>query len=874
MPLWHVVLTVFIREYALQLLAFTPAEIDLSAAFHAHHTPSLVWLSILIAILAAFTSFNHVELIRKQERRKSSMLWLALGAVAMGSGVWAMHFIGMLSYSLPVPVTYHSGITLLSVLPAIMAGFVTLQVMSSGEFTWRRVLLGGVLMGAGIGVMHYLGMAAMVLPADRLYRPGLFLASIVVAVVLATLALGVRPLLQNFLRQRLALNLASSVLMGLAISSMHYVAMHATVFMPLQNGYNAYQGHVLDSQALVTIAVAAAVFIVLISMVVVAMRYRLLGAEQEQQAAIAEARQIEARFYSIAERVPGVVYEFTLSPQGQMHIPYISEAVKDVYGVSAEQVIADAELLMACVHPKDVNNVLEAMNQSASTLEPWQLEFRIVRHGSEQVRWVLGNATPTREADGAVTWSGVITDITEQKRHEQTVHQLAFYDALTELPNRRMTLSLLTDHMQQAERSGQFGAVLFIDLDNFKRLNDTQGHSAGDELLRQVGQRLLRLAPKSSVVGRQSSDEFVLVLGQQGASSDAAHKSTGMHAERILHALSQPYDLHGNDYACALSIGACVFQQQSFDAAELLKRADIAMHVSKRSGGNKWRIFDPAMQAQLQRRYEIEQAMPTALACDEFELHFQPKVMQPKVMQPESMQPEGAGQVIYGAEALIRWRHPDFGMVSPADFIPLAESNGFIVPLGTWVLRTACQTLQQWQQDEHLKGLQLAVNVSPRQFYQPDFVHRVEQLLQKYPEAAQQLTIELTESLVLEDIEEAIRRMAALGQLGVRLSLDDFGTGFSSLSYLSQMAFDEVKIDQHFVRAMSSSESGRELIIIEAIVQLADKLDMDVIAEGVESDAERVALLSKGCFAFQGYYFSKPLPKQDFVSFVATHSGA
>lgn len=841
-----------------QLFAFTQAHTDLSQAYHAHHVAGLVVLSIVIAVVASFASFNHVQLIRQREIASSRHAWHWLGALSLGAGVWAMHFTGMLSYQLPLDVNYHIGLTALSVVPAILAGYITLGVIAKQQLTVRDVLTGGVLMGAGIGLMHYVGMAAMLLPAQRLYDPAWFFLSIIAAVLLATVALAVRPMLSGLIKYSLLVNLLAAFVMGSAIASMHYVAMHATVFLPLDGPYQWPAVAIMDNNSLVTLALAA-VFLVLISALAVLMRFRLLRAELKQEKIAKRARSLEVRFSTIAERVPGMVYEFRIDAEGHMSFPYTSDAIRDIYGISVEQARENAQILEQIIHPDDLANVYQGIHQSAETLQPWQSEYRVIRPSDGQQRWLLGSASPVREADGGVLWSGVITDITERKQQDDKVHRLAYYDTLTSLPNRRMLYSRLDQFMQQAAREGTCGAVVFIDVDSFKRLNDARGHAAGDHLLRQLGHRLQQQLGANSFVGRLSSDEFIFIENALGDDYQSCAPQATELAARLLAALNRPFDLNGHEFQCSVSLGVCMFRHANVAADEIIKRADIAMQQAKMAGGNQWRVFDPTMQSQQQRRYNLEQALRLAVQqpASQFSLHLQPQ-----------MNSQGS---ITGAEALLRWQPPQLGAVSPAEFIPLLEETGMIVPIGHWVIEQASDLLRQWQHEPQFAHLDVSVNVSARQFFQPDFVQQVEAQAQSLGAASSHLVLELTESLVLEDIGETVRIMRALKATGVRFSMDDFGTGYSSLSYLATLPFDEVKIDQSFIRTASLDEQAREWIIIEAIIGLADKLEMQVIAEGVESAAEQAALQQRNCHAFQGFYFSKPLTTQDFVSFVATH---
>lgn len=437
----------------LQLFAFTRPDTDLSMAYGFAHSFGLVALSITIAVLAAFAAFNHSELVRRANSAGTALAWRLLGAVSLGAGVWAMHFLGMLAYSLPVDVAYHTGLTVLSVVPAIIAGFITLLVISMRNTRLSHLLIGGVMMGGGIGLMHYVGMSAMVLPAERLYQPSWFALSILVAVGMATLALASRARLAPYIKHRLLLNTIAAVIMGLAVATMHYVAMHATVFIPADN-VTVPPGNLLDSGSLIIVALLVAVFIVVVSVTAGIMRLRMLRIELSQQA-------LETRLFTIAERVPGMVYEYRLEADGRSSFPYVSEAIRDIYGVSPDDVGEDASFINDIIHPEDIAGVESSIQESARTMSPWRHEYRVILPRSGKELWLQGNAAPVQEKDGAISWSGVITDIAERKKHDELIDKLAFYDILTNLPNRRLLYQQLEVHIRQAARTRQCGAVLF-----------------------------------------------------------------------------------------------------------------------------------------------------------------------------------------------------------------------------------------------------------------------------------------------------------------------------------------------------------------------------------------------------------------------------
>ncbi|MBX9914773.1 MAG: EAL domain-containing protein [Pseudomonadaceae bacterium] len=439
-------------------------------------------------------------------------------------------------------------------------------------------------------------------------------------------------------------------------------------------------------------------------------------------------------------------------------------------------------------------------------------------------------------------------DITERKQAQAEIEHLAFFDALTGLPNRRLLLDRLQHALAASTRYGTYGALMFIDLDHFKVLNDTRGHVAGDLLLQEVAQRLRASVRGEDSVARLGGDEFVLML--QGLAQDAASAAAQVAAvgEQVLSRLSQVYLLDGFQHHCTASIGVSLFCGDGQDVGELLKCADAAMYAAKNTGRNALAFFDPAMQATLQARAELGNELREALQQGQLQLYYQAQI--------------NSEHGVVGAEILLRWPHPVRGMVSPAQFIPLAEDNGLIVPIGQWVLEQACAQLQAWQKHPLASTLPLSVNVSARQFRQPDFVEQVRQCLQRSGIDPAQLKLELTESLVLDNVESVIGTMHALKALGVRFSMDDFGTGYSSLSYLKRLPLDQLKIDQSFVRDIVTDPG--DAVIVKTIIGMAHNLGLEVIAEGVETEAQRQLLLDYDCRMFQGYLFGRPLPLAEF----------
>jgi diguanylate cyclase (GGDEF)-like protein/PAS domain S-box-containing protein len=440
------------------------------------------------------------------------------------------------------------------------------------------------------------------------------------------------------------------------------------------------------------------------------------------------------------------------------------------------------------------------------------------------------------------------SDISDRKAAENVIENLAYYDPLTQLPNRR----LLRDRLQQSiaanQRYGQSGAVMFVDLDNFKQINDTRGHDAGDALLQEVARRLVSTVRNGDTVARLGGDEFVLVLQELSPDLFEAVAQADAVGHKVLEALNAPHHINEIIHYCTPSVGIAMFQGNVHKIDEIFRQADIAMYQAKKAGKNGLRFFNEQMQESIDKRTKLEHELRQALELKQFTLHYQMQI-------DSSSKP-------FGAEALIRWAHPERGMVFPADFIPMVEEIGLICPMGEWVLETACQQLRAWEDNAVTKDLVLSVNVSAKQFHEDCFVTQVKSIVQRYAINPALLKLELTESMLIENIECTIATMIELKDIGVEISLDDFGTGYSSLQYLKRLPLNQLKIDKSFVRDVETDSNDRA--IVRTIIAMAKGLKLSVIAEGVESEAQRQFLMENGCYHYQGYLFGKPMPIDQF----------
>ncbi|SFU53710.1 putative bifunctional diguanylate cyclase/phosphodiesterase [Pseudoduganella namucuonensis] len=674
--------------------------------------PGLVLLSILVAMMASYTALNLTSRVTETEGR-SSMLWLGGGAVAMGGGVWSMHFIGMLAYTLPIRMSYDLPLTLLSLLVAITISAFALRIVSRKRVSGARFLQAGVLMGLGICCMHYTGMYAMkMLPAIR-YDTALFSASVAIAIAASVAALWLaftlradNGLLAHFKK------VGAAVVMGLAIASMHYTGMEAARFDPS------------------SVCMAAG------------------GVDSTWLAALV--------------------------------------------GITAVSLLT-ITLLLSVV-----------------------------------------------DARLAARTAGLVQSLSQANRQ---LHHLALHDTLTRLPNR----SLLEDRIEHAiavgQRSGKRFAVMFLDLDRFKTINDSLGHHYGDKLLQGVAERLTQCLRAEDTVARLGGDEFVVLLEDAGPPTVVAAV-----AQKILDALSSQVVVEGQEQSISGSLGISMYPADGASLRELMSNADSAMYHAKKMGRANYQFFAPEMNAAAGARLALERDLRRALEHGEFELHYQPKV-------------NVAGGEVVAMEALLRWRSPERGLVPPNDFIPVAEEIGLIIPLGAWVLRAACRQNRAWQL-AGLPGMRMAVNLSTYQFRQKDLPEFVASVLEETGLAPSFLELEVTESVVMHNPVEAAQILERLHAQGIHISVDDFGTGYSSLSYLKQFRLDTLKIDRSFVRDISSDAD--DAAIVRSVIALAHSLRLRVIAEGVETDEQLDYLRELGCDQYQGYLSSKPLPAAEF----------
>ena len=552
----------------------------------------------------------------------------------------------------------------------------------------------------------------------------------------------------------------------------------------------------------------------------------------------------EEKFKALADTSPLAIY---MSVGIEQKYEYINPTALRLFGYTLAET-PTVEQWWPLAYPDETyrNQIIEEWQHkveyaiaTSSEIEPMEVVVTCKDGSQKIIQWGF-------KSIGKQNWAFGL-DLTERKQAENEIKQLAFYDPLTQLPNRRLLLDRLHQAMVACVRSKLYGALLFIDLDNFKTLNDTLGHDQGDLLLQEVANRLLACVRECDTVARLGGDEFVVMLMGLDACLEEAATHSQKIGMKILDKMNQKYQLTGHEHYCSASIGINLFDGHSLSVNELMKQADIALYQAKSDGRNTLRFFDPDMQSSMLARVELTHDLRLALANKQFKLFCQIEV--------------GQENKIIGVEVLLRWQHPERGLISPNEFIPLAEETGLIQSIGHWVLESACTVLKAWEGLPHLQNVHLAVNISVRQFHQANFVERVLEVVRHSGIDLDKLMLELTENVVLADLDDAVAKMNALKDFGVRFSLDDFGTGYSSLAYLTRLPFDQLKIDRSFVENIGVKPS--DAIIIQTIIAMASQLGIDVIAEGVETETQRDFLYQQGCLVCQGYLFGKPMPLAD-----------
>jgi diguanylate cyclase (GGDEF)-like protein len=563
------------------------------------------------------------------------------------------------------------------------------------------------------------------------------------------------------------------------------------------------------------------------------------------------------RLIKLTSHVPGGLFQLERNGTGGFEVVFSSPGFRELLDWKSGDQRFDLQRFLSIIHPDDLTSYHASLKASRKLMQQWVHEFRVVTDGGK-AKWMKVQATPELQIDGRIVWHGYLQDVSGSKADEAQFRSLAYNDTLTQLPNRRLLLERLQHTIASCARRNECAAVLFIDLDNFKLLNDTHGHETGDLLLIEIAKRLKRLVRRNDTVARLAGDEFVVLLEGLGRDKAAANQKVALVAEKFLAAFARNFDLGRVTANISASIGAISFDGSAKSVDDILKHADTAMYEVKNSGRNAYRIFEQGRDVESGSKLMIGEDLKQVVKKKQLVLRLQPQV--------------DRDGLIVGAEALIRWNHPTLGMLTPDKFMGLAEQRGQAREIGQFVLEHGVKLLSAWQANPSTASLKLAVNISAQQFLNEDFVSEIRTLINRHKIMPSRLTLELTEQVISKDRENAVKAMERLKTTGIRLSLDDFGTGLSSLSHLKDMPLDEVKIDGKFVKLMQ--DRPKDMALVKTIIAMAEALGLTTVAEHVETQAQEKFLLDHGCDAFQGYLYSGAMTRDDFEEAVKRNSMA
>jgi len=792
------------------------------------YNAAMIVLSCMIASIASYAGLSMALQYAAASRGRPRLVWLGSGAAAMGIGIWAVCFYEINAYQWSVGIDYNYGVVACALFISIAASALILRAVSQVRLRKRVLAASGGIAGISAALLPYAGLNAMRSSLPPRYEASAFVLFIAAAAAVFILVLWISHRFQRSKGPRR--KIMAGILLGTSFTASIHIGLEiASWTLPRDpavapaNCSSATLSFFLGFATLFVIGLAfASIFI-----------------ERFWKAQLRRQLEGDMRIESLFRHSQDAVFSYTL--EGELLDANHAAFRLTGYDWAGLCRIKLKDLISSeYLHTASVN--------FRSTVAGESRNFDIALHHRSGKRIEVNNTFVPVVVEGQVVGVySIVRDITERKQAEWQMNHMAHHDELTGLPNRRLFEQQLVKAIAEHRQDGQSAAVLFLDIDRFKLVNDSQGHDVGDLLLRSVADRLREAVKQTGIVARLGGDEFsVLLTG--GVSRENAQAI----AAQVNREIDIPFSLRGKDLHITASIGIALYPEDGDSLITLMKNADTAMYAAKENGKNTFHFYDLSMNDSLFERVQLENELRKALDRGEFYLVYQPQV-------------ELASGKVVGVEALIRWQHSSKGLISPAEFIPLAEETGMIVPIGEWALRTACTLAKRWSQSE-VGPLRMSVNLSSRQFVSPDFAESVKRVVRETAVPPEILDLEITESMTM-DVSRTIETLRQLKKLGVSISIDDFGTGYSSLSYLKNFPVDRLKIDQSFVRQMHSETKDRS--IVATIISLAHNLNLHVVAEGVETQSQSEFLAQQGCDEMQGYYISKPLKAFDVESFIA-----
>ena len=805
-----------------------------------HHCGVL--LSIAIMVLSSLSTFGASERAASASNMRYTLLWRGLAATCMGVGICSTHFIGLLALQLPIPRNYDLNQVALSAIPMIFVSYIICWLMQRPDFNRLLTLaISSILFGGAFATMYTMDIAAMKINADIVHFTPLIILSSIMALLCVPIAFQTRfaIILKNDYAFASKTQVINSIFMGLAVAGVHYTAMLGTVFIPTDKKGPAIEDIDIFSLA-GDVSLVAFIIMLMTSIIPHIFRFReMIDVLQKNE----DNLKISATAFETHESI--------IVTDEHLKIIRVNKAFTRSTGYKEMDVIG-SDLKEFNAEDNDTifyNTLWESLKNKGN----WSGKVNSRRKNGDVVsEWQSVSAV--KNNDGEISnYVAFLSDIKEFKIAEKEIEKLAFYDYLTGLPNRRLLYERLAHELNLARRYQRAGVILFLDLDNFKTINDSLDHSIGDQLLVETAKRLQSLLRDTDTAARLGGDEFIILgSAQDGIHFDLTEQSHVL-AEKVIQALLQPYYIGEHELYISASIGITLYTGIDETVELLLKKADTAMYQAKENGRNTYRFYQDSMQEAADARLDIDKNLRLAVSNNELELCYQAQ--------------HTDKETITGVEALLRWHSKALGDMSKTEFIAIAEESNLILVVGQWVLETACKQIKQWEKDD-IQIPHISINISAKQFHQVDFVSNIIHTASEYHVDPKKLILEITESVFLNNLEEAIDKMHILKGKGFKFAIDDFGTGYSSLTYLKRLPFDQLKIDQSFVKELINRPT--DVVIVKAIISMAKGLNLDIIAEGIETKEHFDFLSFFGCPCYQGFYFSKPLFIEEFNQYVKT----
>jgi diguanylate cyclase (GGDEF)-like protein/PAS domain S-box-containing protein len=785
-------------------------------------------LTVAVASAASFTAFGILERVQTTTHKIHQFLWRVFGTISMGFGIWSMHFIGLLTLQLPLPVYFNVKFSILSVIPALLVSSIILWFVSHQALSRVKLLLGGLLLAGSMQALHYLGLLMMEINADIAYLKPLFFLSLITSVALSLAALKIKNEAFTNQSKYYFINntqLLSALIMGLALSSVYFAIMQTVVFIPFGDANRVITGGYRS--ALLWVMCITVLIVLSITLIVPYLfRFRQKVQKNEQDLHMANAA------FKTHEAIMVVDKDFKITR--------INDAFTRMMGYTDEEVIGRSSALLTVGNEEKIFS--NAVKKAIETEGTWNGEVESQRKdGVRFSDWQTISAIKNKD-NQTTHYIYFFAETKEVKIADTDIEKLAFYDPLTELPNRRLLHERLNHELNIARRYLRAGVLMFLDLDKFRDINNSLGHAAGDLVLIETAKRLRSLLRDTDTAVRLGGDEFVILSSaQDGIDSNLTDHSKAV-VEKIIQAILEPYFIDGHELYLSASIGITLYTGIDETVDSLLKRADAAMYQAKAAGRNTYRFYQQSMQDIVDTKLNIERNLGMAISQGELSLHYQPQ--------------HADAKTVVAVEALLRWDSYNLGQIPPAKFIPVAEESGLILTIGQWVIEKVCEQIISWDQQK-IKVPLVAINISAKQFHQANFASNLVYIVLGYNINPNRIMLEVTESVFLGKFEDIKDKMHVLKKEGFKFSIDDFGSGQSSLTYLKRLPFDQLKVDQSFIRGFLNQPT--DVAIVKAIASVAKSLKLDLIAEGVETEEHLAFLSDFGCDGYQGNYFSQPL---------------